>query len=151
MDSNKIKLTKRVLNNKAKLVVFDKPMQLQKLGVRMIQFMVEHKGIGLAGPQIGISKRLFVMASKDFQSVFKVFFNPVITESSEETNFNTEGCLSFPGINLEIKRSTTIKIEYYDHFGNKFTDTLTEQTARCFQHELDHLDGINFQERTNNV
>ena len=151
MDNNKIKLTKRVLNNKAKPVVFDKPMQLQKLGVRMIQFMVEHKGIGLAGPQIGISKRLFVMASKDFQSVFKVFFNPVITESSEETNFNTEGCLSFPGINLEIKRSTIIKIEYYDHFGNKFTDTLTEQTARCFQHELDHLDGINFQERTNNV
>ena len=151
MDSNKIKLTKRVLNNKAKPVVFDKPMQLQKLGVRMIQFMVEHKGIGLAGPQIGISKRLFVMASKDFQSVFKVFFNPVITESSEETNFDTEGCLSFPGINLEIKRSTTIKIEYYDHFGNKFTDTLTEKTARCFQHELDHLDGINFQERTNNV
>lgn len=151
MDSNKIKLTKRVLNNKAKYVVFDKPMQLQKLGVRMIQFMVEHKGIGLAGPQIGISKRLFVMASKDFQSVFKVFFNPVITESSEETNFDTEGCLSFPGINLEIKRSTTIKIEYYDHFGNKFTDTLTEKTARCFLHELDHLDGINFQERTNNV
>ena len=151
MDNNKIKLTKRVLNNKAKPVVFDKPMQLQKLGVRMIQFMVEHKGIGLAGPQIGISKRLFVMASKDFQSVFKVFFNPVITESSEETNFNTEGCLSFPGINLEIKRSTIIKIEYYDHFGNEFTDTLTEQTARCFQHELDHLDGINFQERTNNV
>tara|TARA_B100000809_G_scaffold252789_1_gene287908 strand:- start:803 stop:1258 length:456 start_codon:yes stop_codon:yes gene_type:complete len=151
MENNKIKLTKRVLNNKAKPVVFDKPMQLQKLGVRMIQFMVEHKGIGLAGPQIGISKRLFVMASKDFQSVFKVFFNPVITESSEEINSDTEGCLSFPGIHLEIKRATTIKIKYYDHFGNEFTETLTEHTARCFQHELDHLDGINFQERTNNV
>ena len=151
MDINKIKLTKRVLHKKAKPVVFDKPMQLQKLAVMMMGFMVEKKGIGLAAPQVGISKRLFVMYSKDLQPSFKVFFNPVITESSEETNIDTEGCLSFPGVNLEIKRPTMIKIEYCDHFGNKFTDTFTEYTARCFQHELDHLDGITFQERTNNV
>ena len=55
MDINKIKLTKRVLNKKAKPIVFDKPMQLQKLGVRMLQIMVENNGIGLAGPQVGES------------------------------------------------------------------------------------------------
>ncbi len=55
----KLKLTKKVLRNKAKEVVFDKPFQLQKLAVDMISFMVENKGIGLAAPQVGISKRLF--------------------------------------------------------------------------------------------
>ena len=151
MDNKKIKLTKRVLNKEAKPIVFDKPMQLQKLGVRMIQFMVENKGIGLAGPQIGISKRLFVMASEDFKDRFKVFFNPSVRETSEETNIDIEGCLSFPGEHLAIERPNSVKISYHDYLGTEFKDELFGYTARCFLHELDHLDGINFQERTNNV
>ena len=98
--NNKLKLTKRVLYKEAKPVVFDKPMQLQKLAVGMMGFMVENKGIGLAAPQVGISKRLFVMYSADWQDRFKYFFNPSVLEYSKETNIDTEGCLSFPGEHL---------------------------------------------------
>ena len=72
--NSKLKLTKRVLHKEAKPVVFDKPFQLQKLAVRMIEFMAQNNGIGLAAPQIGGSKRLFVMASDDFQDKFKYFY-----------------------------------------------------------------------------
>jgi|APSaa5957512535_1039671.scaffolds.fasta_scaffold00113_41 peptide deformylase len=144
----KIKLTKRVLHKEAKPVVFDKPFQLQKLAVMMMAFMVENKGIGLAAPQIGISKRLFVMFSEDWQNKFKYFFNPSVLESSKETNIDTEGCLSFPGEHLEIERSNWIKIEYYDYLGNKWSDEeLSGYTARCYLHELDHLNGITFNDR----
>tara|TARA_B100000809_G_C15056772_1_gene500925 strand:+ start:137 stop:598 length:462 start_codon:yes stop_codon:yes gene_type:complete len=147
---NKLKLTKRVLHKEAKPVVFDKPMQLQKLAVMMMGFMVENNGIGLAAPQVGISKRLFVMFSKDWQDGFKYFYNPSVSESSKETNIDTEGCLSFPGEYLEIERSNWIKIEYHDYLGNKFADEeLNGYTARCFLHELDHLDGITFNKRVN--
>ena len=148
--NSKLKLTKRVLHKEAKPVVFDKPFQLQKLAVSMIGFMVENNGIGLAAPQVGISKRLFVMKSDDFQDTFKYFFNPSVLESSKETNIDIEGCLSFPGKFLEVERPNWIKIEYYDYLGNKFADEeLSGYTARCFLHELDHLDGITFNERVN--
>ena len=146
----KLKLTKRVLHKKATPYVFDKPFQLQKLAVSMIGFMVDNNGIGLAAPQVGISKRLFVMKSDDFQDTFKYFFNPSVLESSKETNIDIEGCLSFPGKFLEVERPNWIKIEYYDYLGNKFADEeLSGYTARCFLHELDHLDGITFNERVN--
>ena len=148
--NNKLKLTKSGLYKEAKPVVFDKPMQLQKLAVGMMGFMVENKGIGLAAPQVGISKRLFVMYSADWQDRFKYFFNPSVLEYSKETNIDTEGCLSFPGEHLEIERSNCIKIEYYDYLGNKWSDEeLSGYTARCFLHELDHLDGVTFNERVN--
>jgi len=146
----KLKLTKRVLHKEAKPVVFDKPMQLQKLAVGMMGYMVEKKGIGLAAPQVGISKRLFVMYSEDWQDKFKYFFNPSVLESSKQTNIDTEGCLSFPGEYLEIERPNWIKVEYHDYLGTKFSDEeLIGYTVRCFLHELDHLDGITFNERVN--
>ena len=146
----KLKLTKRVLHKEAKPVVFDKPMQLQKLAVMMMAFMVENKGIGLAAPQVGISKRLFVMYSADWQDKFKYFFNPTVLESSKHTNIDTEGCLSFPGEFLEIERPNWIRIEYHDYLGTKFSDEeFIGYTARCFLHELDHLNGITFNERVN--
>jgi len=146
----KLKLTKRVLHKEATPYVFDKPFQLQKLAVSMIGFMVDNNGIGLAAPQLGISKRLFVMKSDDFQDTFKYFFNPSVLESSKETNIDIEGCLSFPGKFLEVERPNWIKIEYYDYLGNKFADEeLSGYTARCYLHELDHLDGITFNERVN--
>jgi peptide deformylase len=148
--NSKLKLTKRVLHKEATPYVFDKPFQLQKLAVSMIGFMVDNNGIGLAAPQVGISKRLFVMKSDDFQDTFKYFFNPSVLESSKETNIDIEGCLSFPGKFLEVERPNWIKIEYYDYLGNKFADEeLSGYTARCFLHELDHLDGITFNERVN--
>lgn len=149
--NNKLKLTKKVLRNKAKEVVFDKPFQLQKLAVDMIHFMVKNNGIGLAAPQVGISKRLFVMFSEDFKDKFMYFFNPSIEEESEETEVGTEGCLSFPGESIEVRRSKTIKVKFQDYLGNEKFLEMSGLTARCFQHELDHLDGITFHERVDNV
>jgi len=145
--NSKLKLTKRVLHKEAKPVVFDKPFQLQKLAVRMIEFMAQSNGIGLAAPQVGISKRLFVMSSDDWKDKFRYFFNPSVLENSKETNIDIEGCLSFPGKFLEVERSNSVKISYHDYLGTEFRDELFGYTARCFLHELDHLDGITFNER----
>ena len=147
----KLKLTKKVLRNKAKEVVFDKPFQLQKLAVDMISFMVENKGIGLAAPQVGISKRLFVMFSEDFKDKFMYFFNPSVVEEGKECELGTEGCLSFPGEALDISRPTSIKVKFQDYLGNDNYMDLSGLAARCFLHELDHLDGITFHERVDNV
>jgi len=147
----KLKLTKKVLRNKAKEVVFDKPFQLQKLAVDMISFMVENKGIGLAAPQVGISKRLFVMFSEDFKDKFMYFFNPSVVEEGKECELGTEGCLSFPGEALDISRPTNIKVKFQDYLGNDNYMDLSGLAARCFLHELDHLDGITFHERVDNV
>ena len=83
-------------------------------------------------------------------TTFKYFFNPSVLESSKETNIDIEGCLSFPGKFLEVERPNWIKIEYHDYLGTKFSDEeLIGYTARCFLHEVDHLDGITFNERVN--
>lgn len=147
----KLKLTKKVLHNKAKEVVFDKPFQLQKLAVDMISFMVENNGIGLAAPQVGISKRLFVMFSEDFKDKFMYFFNPSVIQESEECELGAEGCLSFPGEVLEVNRAKHITAKFYDYLGNEKNMKLSGLSARCFLHELDHLDGITFHERVDNV
>ena len=147
----KLKLTKRVLRNKAKEVKFDKPFQLQKLAVDMISFMVENKGIGLAAPQVGISKRLFVMYGEDLKDGFMYCFNPSIEEESDQCELGQEGCLSFPGEIIEVSRPYSIKVKFCDYLGNEKRMDLKGLSARCFMHELDHLDGITFHERENNV
>lgn len=98
-------------------------------------------GIGLAAPQIGKNLRIFVML--DSPKTF-VCINPVILEASEATNVFSEGCLSFPGLYLDITRSTSVKVAYYDEEGKRIEEDLDGIQARCFQHELDHLNEILF-------
>ena len=115
----------------------------------MINFMEEHFGIGLAANQIGIARRVFVMGSTSFENFPKPFalFNPVIKEVSEEFTVDQEGCLSYPNMLLSIKRPKWIVAEYQDSKGNVHEIRVDGYLAKCFQHELDHLNGICFVDR----
>lgn len=139
-----MKLTKRVLHKRAKSVLFAWPHQNQDLAQRMIRFMQQQRAIGLAAPQIGQSLRLFVM---QVQGRIRVCFNPEIVESSTVLSEFKEGCLSFPGESCTIKRSDTIIVRYQDAQGDWAEDNLVGLEARCFQHELDHLEGVTMYDR----
>lgn len=111
----------------------------KSLTVGMIRTMMKHGGIGLAAPQCGLSYRVFVMGAPNGQGY--ACFNPKITASTGMTAFE-EGCLSFKGMYLNIKRPESITVEYQDMNGQSHTEIFGGLTARTFQHELDHLNGI---------
>jgi peptide deformylase len=93
-----------------------------------------------------MNKRVFVMGSNDIAEFPKPFalFNPCILEVSKEMSTFKEGCLSYPGLYLNIKRPSKIVAEYQDSDANIHTVEMDGYVARCFQHELDHLNGICF-------
>ena len=137
-------LTKKVLYNTARACDFKWPYQNRQLAEKMHHLMKKENGIGLAAPQVGISKRVFVMEIDD---VFRACFNPEILESSQNVVEFDEGCLSFPGDQCIIKRPSEVQVRYYNLQGQQFEETLSGLAARCFQHELDHLDGITMWDR----
>jgi peptide deformylase len=119
----------------------------------MIEFMKSNKGIGLAAPQIGINRRVFVMGSDNidgFPAPFAVF-NPVIKEVSQEQVLDKEGCLSYPNLWLMIKRPAWCVAEYQDSNGNVKEIKVDGYLAKCFQHEYDHLDGVCFIDRVSQM
>lgn len=134
-----MKLTKRVLLKKAKPADFRYPEQNFLLVQRMRDCMTQANGIGLAAPQIGISRRVFVMRIQDRNVDC---FNPEITGISENMADLNEGCLSFPGEQCIIRRPDWIDVVYQDFKGRWQSERFADLWARCFQHELDHLDGI---------
>lgn len=141
----KLKLTGRVLTHVAKPVEFKYPAQLERLGMIMHTFMREQQGIGLAAPQVGISRRVFVM---DVNGVKRTCFNPEAHWATEDQLFEyEEGCLSFPGEFLKIRRPRKIMARYQDCFGTWEEHEMEELEATCYQHELDHLDGIIMHDR----
>jgi peptide deformylase len=118
----------------------------ESLEKAMCEFMIEANGIGLAANQIGITKRVFVMGSYNingFPAPFAVF-NPRIIEASAEIVLDQEGCLSYPGLFLTVKRPSWIVAEYQNAKGDIIEARFEGYLAKCFQHELDHLDGICF-------
>ena len=114
----------------------------------MLKIMEENNGVGLAAPQIGFSYRIFVMG-KDGE--YWVCINPEILEKGVEEVIDTEGCLSFPALFLKVKRTEKIKVKYLNIKGEEKIETLTGLWSRCFQHELDHLDGIVFTEKVSRL
>ena len=107
-------------------------------------------GIGLAAPQVGIATQALVIGMGNFvtseaQEFEQIFFNPVITSFGEETELVIEGCLSFPGLFIKIKRPKDIVLEWYTEEGTWATQSFGEMISRILQHEIDHLNGITFQ------
>lgn len=126
---------------------FDNPaMDPYKLEEQLVLKMAEENGIGLAAPQVGIETRAFAIYCRNLQGVTTPFavFNPSIIAVSEEEEMGEEGCLSFPGLFFHVKRPSKILAEFFDRDKNKLTITLEGIDARCFQHELDHLNGVCF-------
>ena len=105
----------------------------------MVETMYAAPGLGLAAPQVGVQKRLFVYDLGDDTGP-KTLINPVITESRDEWEFE-EGCLSIPGLYFPIVRPKEIHLTGFDLDGNEVSIEADELLARLFQHELDHLEG----------
>jgi peptide deformylase len=131
-----------VLNQRAREVE-EVDGKLVKLTEDMVSTMYEAPGLGLAAPQVGVQKRLFVY---DIGDGPKVLVNPVVSEGRGEWSYD-EGCLSVPGLSWEIIRPKEIHLTGYDLDGNEVSIEADELEARLFQHELDHLDGILLLER----
>jgi peptide deformylase len=112
---------------------------LVRLTEDMITTMYAAPGLGLAAPQVGVQKRLFVYDLQDDQGP-KVLVNPVITEARGEWLYD-EGCLSVPGMSFEIVRPKEIHLTGYDLDGNEISIEADELLSRLYQHELDHLEG----------
>ena len=110
---------------------------------RMVKTMMENNGIGLAGPQVGVSKRIFVMGNQE-----RLFacINPEILEADGNV-MDVEGCLSFPNLWLRVRRAEKIKVKYYNAMGGEIVTELSGLIARVFQHERDHLDGVCYDTR----
>jgi peptide deformylase len=108
----------------------------------MFETLVEADGVGLAAPQVGILKRLFVVEIRD--EVKQAFINPQIIQTSVETCVMEEGCLSIPGIWHDVTRPEKITVQAQGVDGKPFTVTAEGLYARTIQHEYDHLDGVLF-------
>jgi peptide deformylase len=122
---------------------------LKKLVSDMFETMYAAPGVGLAAPQVGVSKRLFVMdcsVGKDPEQRI-VMINPEVLRVEGEQN-GEEGCLSFPGIFFPVKRSLRAIVRAHDINGDEFEMDGLELTARCMLHETDHCDGIVFIDKT---
>ena len=114
---------------------------LKALTDRMFQLMREHRGVGLAAPQVGINWRLFVMNPTGTPEDDRVYANPLLTEGEGEDEAE-EGCLSLPQINANIWRARKMRMDAQDLTGQKFQQEATGYHARIWQHEYDHLNGI---------
>lgn len=109
--------------------------------------MLHEGGIGLAANQCGLPYRVFVMNADELIPCF----NPLIVDVSQETIYLEEGCLSYPGLALKIKRPRKIKVRYTEPNNNVVTRVFDGISSRVFQHELDHLNGISHINLANKV
>ena len=131
-----------VLRQRAREIT-DVDGKLARLADDMLTTMYDAPGLGLAGPQVGVQKRIFVY---DVGEGPQVVINPEIREARGEWAFE-EGCLSIPGLAFELVRPAEVHLVGYDLHGNELSIEADDITARCFQHELDHLDGVLYLER----
>ncbi len=123
---------------------------IRKLIDRMIDLMIEKKGVGFAAPQAGIPLRLFIISLDGTREKVKVFINPTVTPSGEIVT-NEEGCLSVPGVYTKIRRYKTAAVTATDLDGREFTEEADGLYARALQHEYDHIEGTTIVNRMSQV
>jgi len=137
-----------------------KPSELKQyrgIAENMIKYIKDpdNGGVGLAAPQIGINKRLIVVSlmknyeDEEYRTIAMI--NPEIIAHSEETSKDEEWCLSVPGETGDVKRWTWIKVSFIDPEWRKYALRLENLAARIVQHEIDHLDGILFVDKAENI
>jgi peptide deformylase len=123
---------------------------IRQLAADMIEVMYDEPGIGLAAPQVGEAIRLIVIdtdwTGEDGEKQPRAMLNPEIIAREGEVTWN-EGCLSVPDFNADVERSARVRVRYRDLAGDTHEEDASELRAVCFQHEIDHLDGVLFIDR----
>ena len=143
----------------------DENSDISSLVNDMFETMYASSGVGLAGPQIGKSERIFIVDASPFaepeegekmtenrkilKDFKKVFINPIIEDETGNMWPFSEGCLSIPGIREDVERKSIVKISYYDENWNFFEESFQGIAARIIQHEYDHIEGILFTDHLN--
>ena len=139
-----VKLGEDILRQKAEPVA-EVNDEIRQLAEDMFETMIEADGVGLAAPQVGKSIRMFVAIADD--DVRRVFINPQIIKTSQETGEYDEGCLSIPQVYETIVRPVAVTVQALNENGKPFTLEADGLLARIIQHEYDHLDGILYIDR----
>ena len=124
--------------------------RLKALAARMLELMREARGVGLAAPQVGENVRLFIINPTGDPKDDQVYVNPELTEASGSEEAE-EGCLSLPGINVNIVRDKAMRMRAQDLDGKWFEQVATGYVARIWQHEFDHLNGVLLTDRMGSV
>jgi peptide deformylase len=125
----------------------------EKFESDMVKLMLDERGMGLAANQIGITKRFFAIGHDSFDTFQKhaIIWNPQVINSSEEKVIDVEGCLSFKDVFVKVERPKIIEVQYETTQGKTRFAKLDGMESKCFQHELDHLDGITFNKRVSKL
>ena len=123
----------------------------EKIVKDLTDSMEHYQGIGLSANQIGIMERVFIMYEDINTRKILTCFNPKIVETSKEEISINEGCLTYPGIWLMVKRPIAIKVEFEDEKGKKHERTFDGLTSRIFQHEYDHMEGTDFTQKVSKL
>jgi peptide deformylase len=143
-----VKDTDPILSEEMPRFDFDNPaIDPIQLAYDLVESMRHHNGIGLSANQIGLPYRAFAMEAVPAI----VCFNPKLIDESSEEILLEEGCLSFPGLGIKIKRPRHIKVRYAEPSGEVITKKFTGMAARCFLHELDHMNGTKYIDRASFV
>ena len=126
--------------------------ELRELAKEMLQTMYSADGIGLAAPQVALQKQVIVIDCEPDNPANPplILVNPAIKKLSPELCVMQEGCLSIPGVYLDVVRPQVVEISYKDENGRPRTLQANELLARCIQHEIDHLNGVLFVDRVEN-
>ena len=141
-----------ILKEKTEAFNFNDPqVPPEQLATNLAETMMLESGIGLAAPQVGMNLSVFVIGDPTNKESIIAMFNPKIVDTFGEMVYYIEGCLSFPGLYVKIKRPSGIRIRFTDMNGETTTTKYSGMTARSIQHEYDHLDGILFQRRANRI
>ena len=119
----------------------------------MVKLMLDENGMGLAANQIGITKRFFAIGHEAFDTMSKpaIIYNPKILKSSKDKVIDLEGCLSFRNVWLKVERPRKVEVQYELSNGQIQMAELDGMESKCFQHEVDHLDGITFDKRVSKL
>lgn len=143
-----VKKPNSILRQKTNVIQPEEIANYKPLITDMFETLKKYGGVGLAAPQVGLDLSLFVVSleGQDY-----VFVNPVVIEASDEIAVQPEGCLSMPGLVLDVPRSKRIKAMYRDENGNQQVSDFDEWWARIFLHEFDHLQGIMIDDRVGPV
>jgi len=141
----------RVLRQSTKRVA-NIDREIRQLAREMLQTMYSADGIGLAAPQVAVQKQLIVVDIEPDNAATPplVLINPTIKQFSSDVNVAQEGCLSIPGVYMDVKRPEAIEVSYKDEYGRPKTLKATELLSRAIQHEIDHLNGVLFIDRVEN-